>query len=104
MSLNFQGVLQTICSVLGFEVGEVWLARKLSGFDCDSFTFNVLIPVKGQTKISLRFHQLYISSIYEENHKSLIQPNVANGISDEESNHKISPTVSIVVIVFSHNH
>lgn len=28
MNIYFQGLLQSTCSVLGFEVGEIWFARK----------------------------------------------------------------------------
>lgn len=31
MNLNFQGLLQSTCSVLGFEVGEIWFARNQPG-------------------------------------------------------------------------
>lgn len=74
MNINFQGLLQSTCSVLGFEVGEIWLARKQPGTD----------------KVLLRFHQLHISSIYEEDRKALIQPNGFEAYSDE-SDHKASP-------------
>lgn len=127
MNINFQGLLQSTCSVLGFEVGEVWFARKQIGkkyfflfflfFFLFSFShsfvlllhfwhsfsshqnsffhfisFFLSLSIKGTKKVLLRFHQLHISSIYEEDRKALIKPNGFEVYSDE-SDHKASPFV-----------
>lgn len=90
MNINFQGLLQSTCSVLGFEVGEIWFARKQEGISTLNKIFSMLSL--GTRKYLLRFHQLHISSIYEEDRKALIQPTGFEVYSDE-SDHKVSPYV-----------
>jgi hypothetical protein len=99
MNINFQGLLQSTCSVLGFEVGEIWFARKQEGErKPSSACFNDLkISLSETSKFLLRFHQLHISSIFEEDKRALIQPTGFEVYSDE-SVHKISPYVRTITL------
>ena len=95
-SANLQGLLQSTCSALGFEVGEIWFASKGEGLK--RFLSCYLLIYMTEEKYALRFHQLYINSIFEEFQRVLIRPNVAEGLYNDELNHTLSPTVSMSVI------
>jgi hypothetical protein len=92
--INLQGLLQSTCATLGFEVGEVWFVRPGPGkyLICSIIPFLYLST--DRSSYLLRFHQLYINSIYEEIQRVLIRPNIGDGFYNDESSHKLSPIVS----------
>ncbi len=67
-----EAYLRTACSVLGFEIGELWCA--------------------GTTKRPiLRFLQLYSSPSYKDEHKILVRPDSVE--NQKEHNHQFSPMI-----------
>lgn len=72
---RIEAYLRSICSVLDFDIGELWCASKPAG-----------------QAPSLKFIQLYSSPTYEDFHSLLIQPNSNNGSSDEDT-HRFSPVI-----------
>mmetsp|Transcript_33406 Transcript_33406/g.48421 ORF Transcript_33406/g.48421 Transcript_33406/m.48421 type:complete len:1032 (-) Transcript_33406:413-3508(-) len=76
--LRVEAYLRSICSVLDFDIGELWCARKEAG--------------KNPT---LKFIQLYTSDTYVDFHSLLIHPverKQNQGIDDEEE-HRFSPII-----------
>ena len=68
-----EAYLRGACTVLGFEIGELWCAK-----------------VNGKYP-SLRFLQLYTSPAYKDEHNLLVRPNTAE--NQRESNHQFSPMI-----------
>eukprot|EP01035_Chromulina_nebulosa_P017027 gene17027-22533_t len=69
--------LRCACSVLDFDIGELWTARRNNG-----------------EKPTLKFIQLYTSPTYEDFHSLLIRPeNVQEKESHDEEKHRISPII-----------
>lgn len=79
-SARVEAYLRSICSVLDFDIGELWSVSKPSG---KSPTFN--------------FIQLYTSPTYEDFHSLLIRPDTKPGGGNsqhDEEKHCFSPIVS----------
>ena len=74
-ALRIEGYLRSACSVLNFDIGELWTVRENPG-----------------QAPTLSFIQLYTSPTYEDFHKLLIRPKkVADGLDEER--HKFSPVI-----------
>lgn len=69
-----EAYLRAACTVLGFEIGELWCAKVTSG-----------------RSPSLRFLQLYTSPRYKDEHNLLVRPNTLE--NQREGNHQFSPMI-----------
>lgn len=68
--------LRSACSVLDFEIGELWCARKIPG-----------------EEPQLNFIQLYTSPTYDDFHSLLVRPSHSpvKLSGEDERNHRFSP-------------
>ena len=98
--------LRSICSVLDFDIGELWGASREEGkFFCISSHFIKLTHSQNLTEggkcsmNNLRFKQLYTNPTYEDFHSLLVQPTVTNincsvnNTSEDSDKHKFSPII-----------
>lgn len=69
-----EAYLRAACTVLGFEIGELWCAKVNNG-----------------RSPSLRFLQLYTSPRYKDEHNLLVRPNTLE--NQKEGNHQFSPMI-----------
>jgi hypothetical protein len=98
-SVQIAAYLRTACSVLNFDIGELWLARKTPGW-CQRFcyfylTFDIT-PINDIFNVgerpTLKFLQLYTSPTYDDFHSLLIRPDT-NSLKNDDDKHRISPIV-----------
>lgn len=73
-SLRIEAYLRSACSVLNFDIGELWVARRLDG-----------------QSPTLKFIQLYTSPTYTDFHNLLIRPICPE--DQEEEKHRFSPII-----------
>ena len=75
-ALRVEAYLRSACSVLNFDVGELWTVRENPG-----------------KAPSLHFIQLYTSPLYEDFHNILIRPSKVQAEADDEQTHQFSPII-----------
>ena len=75
-ALRVEAYLRSACSVLNFDVGELWTVRENPG-----------------QSPSLHFMQLYTSPLYEDFHNILIRPSHVQDGANDDQEHRFSPII-----------
>ena len=84
-SLGVESYLKAACTVLSFDVGELWVARRTS-------------DASSQGGAELSFVQLYTSPSYHDFKNHLLRPNVGEPEGNEEARHRFSPLICRCVL------
>ena len=96
MVLRVEAYLRIACSVLGFDIGELWCARNVPGeISLFFFVLQNIIFLTGQEP-TLRFIQLYSSPTYEDFHNILVPEGTSPQPQNDDSKnakHRFSPIV-----------